>query len=179
MWARPGLPLREVWGGQEDGRSAPTPAVLLATPFSASLCTRPCSNRLSAFEPFPLDLSAPRETLAHQDHETQNLCNSKLHFFSCFKHLTSPNCLLQFFSWNQTFYSLAGLSPAMARPPPTAHRLTWSGGPLSLSGPKSATAQEWRRRRRGAGQKHDRVTWFSNRFPLTTTPPCLLSLSHQ
>lgn len=78
----------------------------------------PCSNGLAAFERFALDLSAPRETLAHQDHETQNLCNSKLHFFSCFKHLTFPNCLLQFFSLSRTSYSLVALLPALAGPLP-------------------------------------------------------------
>lgn len=81
----------------------------------ASLCARPRSNGLPAFERFPLDVSAPRELWAHQDHETQNHCNSKLRFFSCFKHLTSPNCLLQFFSLNSTFHSLVELSRTLSQ----------------------------------------------------------------
>lgn len=52
------------------------------------LLSRPCaprpSNGLSAFEPVPLDPPAPRETLAHQDHETQNLCHSRVPFLFMF-----------------------------------------------------------------------------------------------
>lgn len=59
---------------------------------------QPGSNKLCPFEPLPLDSWAPGGFLAHQDHEAQNHYRSELHFLSCFKHLTSPNCLLQVFS---------------------------------------------------------------------------------
>lgn len=71
------------------------------SPFSAS---RPCpsSNGLSAFEPFPLALPAPRESRAHQDHETRQSSIS----FHVLNIWLSPNCLLQFSFLNQTLYSL-------------------------------------------------------------------------
>lgn len=100
----------------------------------------PCSNGPAAFEPFPPDLSAPRETLAHQDHGAQNLGNSKLHFFSCFKHLTFPNCLLQFSSLSQTSHSPGALPPALASPLPQLplYLPWWMPSP---GGPMSATAR--------------------------------------
>lgn len=123
--ARPGP--APPWRGQRRARRAeapppgPTPA---GHPLLCKSVPWPCSNGLAAFEHFPLDPWAPREVLAHQDHETQNLCSSKLHFFSCFKHLTFPNCLLQSFSLDQTSCSLADLSPAMAGPLPGAQSPT-------------------------------------------------------
>lgn len=101
----------------------------------------PRSNGLTAFEHFPLDLSAPRETLAQPDHETQNLCNSKFHFFSCFKHLTFPNCFLQFFSLSQTSYSLVALT-GLGRPPPTAPSSTWTAGCPALVVPRWPQPEE-------------------------------------
>lgn len=65
-------------------RGAAVHAEPLAAPCSASLCAEARSNGLSAFEPVPLDPPAPRETLAHQDHETQNLCHSRVPFLFMF-----------------------------------------------------------------------------------------------
>ena len=54
----------------------------------------------------PPDLPAPGETPAQHDQETQNLCDSKARFLSCFKHLTSPNCSLRFSALSEASYSL-------------------------------------------------------------------------
>lgn len=69
-------------------------------PFSASR-PDPSSNGLSAFEPFPLDLPAPRESRAHQDHETQTTATQRYVSFHVLNIWLSQTAYSSFPPWTK------------------------------------------------------------------------------
>ena len=82
-------------------RGAAAHAQPLAAPCAACLCAGAAQTGSLPLNPFPW-ICQPQErhwhikTMKLKTSATQECC-----FFSCFKHLTSPNCSLQFSSLNQ------------------------------------------------------------------------------